>query len=147
MYMYAYVPYPNPCQGGNHIMHIYHSIFMEKCIYHTLKYCHVNNSFTGCNIGCKTLFSERGKLPSKLTGPAGTSTCPATLLNSGEIDFAKTLLAERGKSGSCSACPNAVFLPNLLATGQVGMLLAALSHNVWNIQQAFKLRFLNVSSH
>ena len=39
----------------------------------------------GCNIGCKTLFSERGKLLLKLTCPAGTSTCPATLLNKGEI--------------------------------------------------------------
>ena len=40
---------------------------------------------SGCNIGCKTLFSERGMLASKLTCPAGTSTCPATLLNKGEI--------------------------------------------------------------
>ena len=39
----------------------------------------------GCNIGCKTLFTERGKLPLKLTCPASTSTCPVTLLNKGEI--------------------------------------------------------------
>ena len=34
---------------------------------------------SGCNIGCKTLFSKRGKMPLnlKLTCPAGTSTCPA----------------------------------------------------------------------
>ena len=31
------------------------------------------------------LFPERGKLPLKLTCPAGTSICPATLLNKGEI--------------------------------------------------------------
>ena len=39
----------------------------------------------GCNIGCKTLFSEWGKLALKLTCPASTSTGPATLLNKGEI--------------------------------------------------------------
>ena len=44
-----------------------------------------NTSFAGCNIGCKTLFSERSKLPLKLTCPAGTFTCPATLLSKGEI--------------------------------------------------------------
>ena len=53
---------------------------------------------SGCNIGCKTLFSEWGKLPLKLTCPASASTCPATLPP-------KTLLAERCKSGFCSACP------------------------------------------
>ena len=35
---------------------------------------------SGCNIGCKILFSKRG-----LTCPAGISTCLATLLNKGEI--------------------------------------------------------------
>ena len=39
----------------------------------------------GCNIGCETLFSELGKLPLKLNCPTSTSTCPATLLNKGEI--------------------------------------------------------------
>ena len=43
------------------------------------------SSQAGCNIGCKTLFSEWGKLPLKLTCPAGTLTCPATLLHKGEI--------------------------------------------------------------
>ena len=40
---------------------------------------------SGCNIGCKTLFCERGKLPLKLTCPACTFTCPPTLLNKEEI--------------------------------------------------------------
>ena len=40
---------------------------------------------SGCNMGCKTLFAEWGKLPLKLTCPAGTSTCPATLFNKGCI--------------------------------------------------------------
>ena len=57
----------------------------------------------GCNMGCKTLFSEPDNLPLKLT-------CRATLLNKCEIGLCpKTLLAERGKSESCSACPIAVF--------------------------------------
>ena len=39
------------------------------------KYYTGGNIFTnsGCNIGCKTLFSERGKLPLKLTCPVSTS--------------------------------------------------------------------------
>ena len=41
---------------------------------------------SGCNIGCKTLFSERSELALKLTCLAGTSTCPATLLNKGNIE-------------------------------------------------------------
>ena len=52
--------------------------------------------------------------------PCRTSTCPATRLNKGEIGLCpKTLLAERGKSGSCLACP---ILTNSLATGPVVML-------------------------
>ena len=43
------------------------------------------NGATGCNIGCKTLSSGRSLLPLKLTCPAGTFICPATLLNKGEI--------------------------------------------------------------
>ena len=42
-------------------------------------------AMSGCNIGCKKKISERGKLPLKLTGPTGTSTCFATLLNIGGI--------------------------------------------------------------
>ena len=39
-----------------------------------------------CNIGCsKTLLSELGKLPLKLTFPAGSSTFPTTVVNKGEI--------------------------------------------------------------
>ena len=68
----------------------------------------IKRSRSGCNIGGKTLFSERGKLPLKLTCPVSTSTYPATLLNKGDT-LPTTLLAERGKSGYCSACPIAVF--------------------------------------
>ena len=66
---------------------------------------------SGCIIGSKTLLAERGKLPLKLTCPAGTYTCPATRLNKGYTSrtLPKTLLAERGKLGSCSAWPIAVF--------------------------------------
>ena len=39
----------------------------------------------GCNIVSKILFVERGKRPLKFTCPTGTSTCPATLLNIGEL--------------------------------------------------------------
>ena len=45
----------------------------------------LNPVLQGANIGCKTLFSERGKLPLKLTCPAGTSTFPATVLNKGVV--------------------------------------------------------------
>ena len=65
---------------------------------------------SGCNIGSKTLLAELGKLSLKFTCPAGTSTCLTTLFNKGE------LLADWGELGSCSACPNIVFLPNSLET-------------------------------
>ena len=73
-----------------------------------------------CIIGSKTLLAERGKLPPKLTCPAGTYTCPATRLNKGYTarTLPKTLLAERGKLGSCSAWPIAVFCQILLQQGK-----------------------------
>ena len=51
--------------------------------------CHKICILSGCNISCKTLFSERGNLPIKLICPASTSTCPATLLNIGEIGLCR----------------------------------------------------------
>ena len=76
-----------------------------------------------CNICSKTLLGERDKLPIKLSCPAGTSTFPATLINKG-ITLWGTLLAKRGKLGSCSAWPIAVFcrIHLQLATGRVVML-------------------------
>ena len=41
--------------------------------------------YAGCNIGSKTLLAERGKLPLTLTCLADSPTCPATLLNKGEL--------------------------------------------------------------
>ena len=65
----------------------------------------------GWNIGSKTLLAERGKLTLKFTCLAGTSTCPATLLNkSNSRTLPITLLAERGNLGSCFACPIAIFV-------------------------------------
>ena len=53
---------------------------------HDLKQTKQNqHTITGCNIGSKTLLAERGKLPKKFTCPTDTSTCPATLLNKGEL--------------------------------------------------------------
>ena len=72
-----------------------------------------------CNIGCKTLFSERGKLPLKLTCPAGTSTCPATLLNNGEIGICpKHYLPSGASQGLVQLAPlsHCRFLPNSIAT-------------------------------
>ena len=48
---------------------------------------HLRQHYKNQQQGCKTLFSERGKLPLKLTGPADTSTCPATLSHKGDIEF------------------------------------------------------------
>ena len=83
---------------------------------------HVHSLRPACNIGSKTSLAKQVKLPLKFTCPAGTSTCPTTLLNKGELHWdsgrtlPKTLLAEPGKLGSCSVCPIAVFLTNSIAT-------------------------------
>ena len=57
--------------------------------------------------GSNTLLARAGQAAVKFNCPAGTCTCPATLLNKGQLhceDSPKTLLAKRGKLGSCSAC-------------------------------------------
>ena len=73
--------------------------------------------YSGCNIGCKKSFPERGKLPLKLTCPCRHFHLPG---HSGQQrwgwTFLKLLLAERGKSGSCPACPIAVCWWYSLAT-------------------------------
>ena len=73
-------------------------------------------SLTTCNIGCKTLFSERGKLPLKLTCPASTSTCPATLLNKGKIGFCPKHCLPSGQVRVLFSLPQCRFLLNSLAT-------------------------------
>ena len=65
-----------------------------------------------CHAGIHWIaFAEQGKLHLKFTCPTGTFTCPATLLNNGYIarTLPKTLLAEQGKLGTCSACLITVF--------------------------------------
>ena len=79
-------------------------------------------------MGSKTSLAEQGKLPLKFTCPAGTSTCPATLLIKGELhceDSARNITCRAwGKLGFCLDCPIAVFcrIHLKLAMGQVGML-------------------------
>ena len=73
------------------------------------------------------IFSEWGKLPVKLTCPAGTSTCPATLLNKGEIGLCpKHYLPSRASQGFVQLAPLPFFCQNhsQLATGPVVMLHA-----------------------
>ena len=78
------------------------------------------------------LLAKWGKLLLKFTCPASISICYPPLFNKDELlcgDSAeKTLFAERGKLGSCSACPIAVFcrIHLQLAMGQVVKLHAGL---------------------
>ena len=84
----------------------------------------------GCNIVWKTLLSERGKVPLKLTCPAQHFRLPRHSVKQGwDWTLPKTLLAERGKLWSCSACPIAIFcqIHFQLATGPVVMLHAVIS--------------------
>ena len=68
-------------------------------------------------MGCKTLFSEWGKLSLKLTCPACTSPCPATLLNKGEIGLCpKHYLLSRASQGLVQLAPLPFFLPNSFST-------------------------------
>ena len=60
------------------------TISRSECQYLNIPTPHML-SVPGYNIGGKTLFSEWGKLPLKLTCLASTSTCPATLLNKDDI--------------------------------------------------------------
>ena len=64
------------------------------------KFLHKSKWNTGCNIGSKTLLAKQGKLPLKFTCPVRTSTCPATLLNKGELhceDPAQNITCRSGK--------------------------------------------------
>ena len=54
---------------------------------------HLEFKYSGCNIVSKILVAQRGKLPLKFTCPADTFTCPATLLNKGELGKAFVMLA------------------------------------------------------
>ena len=73
---------------------------------------------TGRNIGCKTLFSEQGKLPLKLT-------CPTTLLNKGDIGlFPKHYLPNRASQGVVQLA-SLPFFAEFTYEGPVVMLHAA----------------------
>ena len=84
--------------------------------------------------GFQNITFRAGQAAPKVNLPAGTSTCPATLLfnielNKGEIhceDSAQKIPLERGKLGSCSACPVVAFcrIHLQLATEQVVLLFA-----------------------
>ena len=83
-------------------------------------------------MGCKTLFSEPGKLSLKLTCPACTSPCPATLLNKSEIGLCpKHYLLSGASQGLVQLDPLLFFcqIHFQLATGQVVMLHAGLVEN------------------
>ena len=92
-----------------------------------------SKAYAGCNIGYKTLFAERGKLPLKSTCPAGTSTCPATLFNKGCIGLCpKHYLLSGVSQGSAFQLAPLPFLCQIhlqLAIGQVVMLHADISHH------------------
>ena len=69
---------------------------------------------SGYNIGSETLLAEQGKLPLKFTCPTSTSTCPPlseTKLSYIARTLPKTFPTERGKLGSRSAFPIAIFCP------------------------------------
>ena len=81
-----------------------------------------------CNISSKTLLAKRDKLTLRFTCPDDASTCPATVLNKGELhckDLPKTLLNGQGKLVA-RLLYFAEFTCNLqVATGQEVMLYAA----------------------
>ena len=72
----------------------------------------------GFNIGSKTLLAEQGKLPIKFTCPASTSTCPATLLNKGELhcEDSKHYLPSGASLGLVLLASIRHFLPNSLSS-------------------------------
>ena len=75
--------------------------------------------------------SERGKLPLKLTCPAGTSTCPAAFLNKGEIGLCpKHYLPSGASRGLVQLAPLPLFcrIHLQLATGPVVLLHAVHEH-------------------
>ena len=73
---------------------------------------------SGGHIGCKTLFSERGKLPVKLT-------CPVTLVNKGDIGLCPKHYLPSGASQGFVQLAQCPFLSNSLAMGPVVMLHVA----------------------
>ena len=73
------------------------------------------------------LLAEQGQQPLKFTCPAGTSTCPATLLNKGEIqckDFAQNITCRVGLVKGLVLLTIFCRIHLQLATGQVVMLHA-----------------------
>ena len=86
--------------------------------------------YAGCNIGSKTLLAKRGKLPLTFTCPADSPTCPATLLNKGELQcedsVQKHYLPSRASLGLVLLV-DCHFLPNSLAMRQAVMLHAGMS--------------------
>ena len=77
-------------------------------------------SQAGFHIGSKLLLAEWGKLPLQFTCPAGTSTCPTTLLNKGELhceDSTQNITFRAGHLVKLLLClSDCQFLPNSLAT-------------------------------
>ena len=74
--------------------------------------------YTWCNIDFKTSLAEPGKLPLKFTGPAGTFTCPATLLNKGEyvVILRINITCQAGQVRVLLCLPDCRFAPNSPAT-------------------------------
>ena len=86
---------------------------------------------SGCNIDSKIFLAERGKLPLKLTCPVGPSTCPATLVNKGELhckDSAQNITCWAGQVRVLFCLPDCHFwqIDLQLAIGQV-----VLSYLTW----------------
>ena len=78
-----------------------------------------NGMTTGCNIGSRTVLAKGGKLPLKFACPSGTSTCPATLLNKGELhceDYGQNVACQAEQVRILFCLPDCRFLPNSLPT-------------------------------
>ena len=99
---------------------------------------------TGCNIGCKTLFSERGKLPLKLTCPTSTSTCPATLLNKGKIGLCPKHNLPSGASGGLVQLAPLPLFAKFTCNLQQGQWLCCTLHDILFIFLRFYNCCLNI---
>ena len=78
-----------------------------------------------------TSFAERGKLPLKLTCPASTSTCPATLLNKGEIGLCPKHYLPSGASQGLFQLAPLQFFAEFTCNVQRGKWIRCTLSHIW----------------
>ena len=100
-------------------------------------------NITGWNLGSKTLLAELGKLPLKFTCPDGTSPCPATQLNKGNLHFEENITCRAGQVWVLFYMDYCRFLPNSLAncngaSGYVACCNSSIDNSSTNCCTVFK---------